>query len=239
MFIGHFAVGFAAKKLHSKPSLGTYFLAAQFLDLLWPSLLLLGVEKVALSPGGPVPLSFTHYPVSHSLLAVVGWAVLIGSLYFLVKRNKRAAAVMGLCVLSHWVLDLLVHLPDLPLYPGATSLYGLGLWKLKMVELVIELLLFAAGVVLYFKTTTAKNKTGIYATVALILFLVVIHLLNAFGPPPTSVTAVAWAGQLQWLIVLWGYWVDRNRAGIHNQSAASATSKSGGKITVLEPELKK
>lgn len=220
MFIGHFAVGFAAKKLHSKPSLGTYFLAAQFLDLLWPTLLLLGVEKVALSPGAPVPLSFTHYPVSHSLLAVAGWATLIGLLYFLVKRNRRAAVIVGLCVLSHWVLDLLVHLPDLPLYPGATKSYGFGLWKLKGIELLLELLLFAAGVVLYFRTTTAKNKTGVYATAALILFLVVIHLLNAFGPPPTSVTAVAWAGQLQWLIVLWGYWVDGNRTAGNTPAAA-------------------
>lgn len=225
MFIGHFAVGFAAKKLHPKPSLGTYFLAAQFLDLLWPTLLLLGVEKVEITPGAPVPLTFTHYPVSHSLLAVMGWAVLLGFLYFLVKRNKRAALVVGLCVVSHWFLDWLVHLPDLPLYPGASAGYGLGLWKLKLAELVIEFLLFAAGVVLYFKTTSAKNKTGVYATGALVVFLMVLHVMNAFGPPPPDVNAVAWAGQLQWLIVLWGYWIDRNRTATAQPSLSRRSER--------------
>ena len=239
MFIGHFAVGFAAKKLQPQPSLGTYFLAAQFLDLLWPTLLLLGVEKVELSPGSPVPLAFTHYPVSHSLLAVLGWAVLIGLFYFLVKRNKRAAVVVGLCVVSHWVLDLLVHLPDLPLYPGAAEGYGLGLWKLKGVELLIELLLFASGVLLYFNATTAKNKTGVYVPAALILFLLVIHVMNTFGPPPPSVNAVAWAGQLQWLIVAWGYWADSKRTAIQRQSASATTSGKDGKITVRKQEVKK
>ena len=133
MFIGHFAVGLAAKKLHPRPSLGTYFLAAQFLDLLWPTLLMLGVEKVEVNPdaSAAVPLLFRHYPVSHSLLAVVGWSVLLGTIYFLAKKNRAAALVVGLCVASHWFLDLLVHVPDLPLAPGTTSFYGLGLWNMK------------------------------------------------------------------------------------------------------------
>src|SRR6478672_4780495 len=168
MFIGHYAVGFAAKKLRSKPSLGTYFLAAQFLDLLWPTLLMLKIEKAEISKGGPVPLSFTHYPVSHSLLAVLGWAILFGLLYFLVKRNSGAALVLGCCVVSHWLLDLVVHLPDLPLYPGSNDFYGLGLWKVKTVALLVELLLFGAGVVLYYTATKATNKTGIYALGALV-----------------------------------------------------------------------
>jgi hypothetical protein len=213
MFIGHFAVGLAAKKLNSKPSLGTYFLAAQFLDLLWPSLLLLNVEKVAINhdTAAPVPLTFTHYPVSHSLLAVAGWAVLAGGLYFLARKDKRAAFIVGLCVISHWFLDLLVHLPDLPLYPGNSPEYGLGLWKMKGPEMALEMILFLAGAVLYWSATKAKNKTGIYATAALLLFLLVIFLLNEFGSPPPDVKTVAWAGQLQWLIVLWAYWADRNR----------------------------
>lgn len=216
MFIGHFAVGFAAKKLHPKPSLGTTFLAAQFLDLLWPSLLLLNVEKVELNPDttAPVPLLFTHYPVSHSLLAVVGWSVLFGLFYFLFWKNKNAAMVVGLCVISHWLLDLAVHVPDLPLYPGDSLLLGFGLWKLKIVELIVELLLFAGGVFLYLRTTKTKNKTGTWATLSLIIFLLIVHLLNVFGPPPPDVKAVAWAGQLQWLLVAWGYWADNGRVAV-------------------------
>jgi hypothetical protein len=213
MFIGHFAVGLAAKKLNPKPSLGTYFLAAQFLDLLWPTLLLLNVEKVAINhdPTAPVPLLFTHYPVSHSLLAVLGWAVLIGGIYFLLKKNKSAALLIGLCVVSHWFLDLLVHVPDLPLYPGHSPEFGLGLWKMKGVEMALELILFIACAILYWNATKARNKTGIYATAALLVFLLVVFLLNEFGPPPTDVKAVAWAGESQWLIVAWAYWADRNR----------------------------
>lgn len=234
MFIGHFAVGLAAKKLNPKPSLGTYFLAAQFPDLLWPTLLLLNVEKVAINhdASAPVPLSFTHYPFSHSLLAVLGWAVLIGGMYFLLKKNKTAALLIGLCMVSHWILDVAVHVPDLPLYPGNSPQYGLGLWKMKGVEMIVELILFIAGAAMYWNATKAKNKTGIYATLALLVFLLVIFLLNEFGPPPTEVKAVAFAGQLQWLIVAWAYWADSRRRPktasqeVSSRSAASLTTSS-------------
>lgn len=213
MFLGHFAVGFAAKKFNSKPSLGTYFLAAQLLDLLWPTFLLLGVEKAELNHDGanPIPLSFTHYPISHSLLTVIGWAVLFGLAYSSLKKNTKAAMLLGLCVVSHWLLDLIVHIPDLPLYPGDSPLIGLGLWKYKIVTLIVELTLFAVSVWLYISSTTAKNKTGVYATWSLIIFFIIVHLLNTFGPPPPTMKAVAWAGHLQWLFVIWSYWSDSNR----------------------------
>ncbi|MEP6595176.1 MAG: hypothetical protein ABJA71_04480 [Ginsengibacter sp.] len=213
MFIGHFAVGFAAKKVNNKPSLGTYFLAAQFLDLLWPTLLLAGVEKVEIIRGkteGP-PINFTYYPFSHSLLMVLVWSLLFYIIYWLAYKNKKAALVLALCVLSHWVLDLFVHLPDLPLYPGNSPLFGFALWKNMTPELIIEFLLFITGVSLYLNSTTATTKTGIFSFWGLIIFLIVIHIANTYSAPPPSVNTIAWAGQLQWLIVLWGYWVDRNR----------------------------
>src|SRR5512134_3596575 len=97
MFIGHFAVGFAAKAAAPKVSLGTLFLAAQFLDLLWPALLLLGVERVSIVPGATAvtPLVFEHYPVSHSLAAVIGWAVLVGGGYLIVRREPAGAVLLG------------------------------------------------------------------------------------------------------------------------------------------------
>jgi membrane-bound metal-dependent hydrolase YbcI (DUF457 family) len=213
MFVGHFAVGLAAKKINTKPSLGTYFLAAQFLDLLWPTFLLLGIEKAAITTdaNSPIPLVFTHYPVSHSLLAVMGWGFLFGLIYFLVKKQAKAALLLGVMVVSHWLLDLLVHIEDLPLYPGDSPLLGLGLWKIKMLVLAVELSFFAIGSWMYLKSTTAKNKTGTYGTIVLLLFLLVVHLMNIFGPPPPDMKAVAWAGQLQWLFVIWAYWIDKNR----------------------------
>lgn len=213
MFLGHFAVGFGAKAAAPKVSLGSLFLAAQFIDLLWPSLLLLGLEQVRIAPEHPPgpPLEFIHYPISHSLLAVLGWSALIGGAYFLLRREGRGALVMGLAVLSHWLLDLLVHYPDLPLYPGASPKLGLMLWSLPEIEMIFELGLFVAGIGLYLRVTRPMDRTGKWALAGLALFLIAIQVSNSLGPPPPSVTALAWVGQAQWLLVVWAYWVDRHR----------------------------
>src|SRR5688572_12978797 len=131
MFIGHFALGMAAKKVEPSVSLGTLFLAAQFLDLLWPTLLLMDVEHVLIEPGisTVTPLAFTDYPISHSLLAVLGWSLAFVAIYYLITNNKRASLLLGGLVLSHWILDAIVHIPDLPLYPGESPKIGLGLWN--------------------------------------------------------------------------------------------------------------
>lgn len=212
MFIGHFAVGLAAKKFNPSPSLGTYFFAVQLLDLLWPTLLLLNLEKVEINPGSTVlPLNFTSYPISHSLLMVAVWGFLTSIVYWLFTKNKSAAVVTGLCVISHWFLDLIVHVPDLLLYPGNSPLFGFGLWKSPVITLILEIGMFIGGVLLYVKATAAKNKKGSIGFWSLVIFLMVVHILSAFSPPPPHVDAVAWAGQLQWIIVIWAYWVDINR----------------------------
>jgi len=216
MFIGHFGVAFGAKRAAPRVSLGTLFLAAQFVDLLWPVLLLLGVERVRIAPGitRVTPLDFEHYPISHSLLAVLGWAVLVGGAHFLLRRERRAALIVAALVLSHWVLDLLMHRPDLPLAPGATVLVGFGAWNSLPLTLLIEVPLFLAGLWVYARATVAKDGQGKWALRCLVAFLLVVHLANLFGPPPPDVAAIAWAGQLQWLLVLWAYWVDRHRSTV-------------------------
>jgi FtsH-binding integral membrane protein len=213
MFIGHFGIGLGAKKLAPSVSLGTLFLAAQFLDLLWPSFLLLGWEHVKIQPGisKMTPLNFTDYPISHSLLMAVVWGLLLGLVYFLIKRKYKAAIIVGLAVLSHWFLDYLVHIPDLPLYPGSSIDLGLGIWNYKLASILLEGFFFIGGTILYLRATRAKNKTGKIAFWALIIFLVLIYISNLTGSAPPSVKAIAWAGQLQWLFVIWAYWVDKNR----------------------------
>src|SRR5579859_2467277 len=119
MFIGHFGLGFGMKKATPTLSLGLIFIAVQFVDLLWPVLLLLDIEHVAITPQGVTPLDFIDYPVTHSLLMVIFWVI---------KKNKRNAIILGLLVVSHWFIDLIVHLPDLPLYPGNSPKVGFGLW---------------------------------------------------------------------------------------------------------------
>ncbi len=216
MFIGHFGVGLGAKKTAPKISLGTLFLAAQFLDLLWPTFLLLGWERVAIQPGitKMTPLDFTYYPFSHSLLMACIWGALFGIIYFMMKRNSRGAIILGLCVVSHWILDLLVHRPDLPLYPGNSPLVGFGLWNHMTAEIIVEGLIFFVGLWFYIRSTKANNKIGSYGFWGLIVFLVFIHVSNMFGSPPPNSMAIAWVGELQWLVVLWAYWVDRNRRTI-------------------------
>jgi hypothetical protein len=226
MFIGHFAVGFGAKAAQPKISLGTLFFAAQFLDLLWPTLLLLGWEKVAIKPGitAVTPLDFISYPISHSLVTVLGWSMLLGGVYWLFKRNGRGGLIVGLCVLSHWLLDVLMHRPDLPLYPGNSPRWGLGLWNSLPASLVVEGALFWAGIVLYARSTTPEDKVGKFGFWGLVAFLAFVHLANLFGPVPASTTDIAWAGQLQWLLVLWAWWIDRHRLPAAGSEQVAAPS---------------
>lgn len=213
MFIGHFALGLAAKKVAPRASLGTLFIAAQLLDLLWPLFLLLGWEKVAIQVGitAMSPLDFTHYPISHSLLMAGIWGLAFGCLYYIFKRDRRTAIVLGICVVSHWILDLLVHRPDLPIYPGASMLWGFSLWDHPVAEVLIEAGLFLFGILIYLKATKAANKKGVYGFWSLIVFLGIIYVSSLWGSPPPDVQAIAWVGMAQWLFIIWAYWVDRNR----------------------------
>jgi hypothetical protein len=214
MFLGHFAAGLAAKSVAPRVSLGTLFLSAQFLDLLWPTLLALGVERVRIAPGATrvTPLVFEHYPVSHSLLAVLGWAGAFAILYQALRRYPRGALIVGALVVSHWLLDAVVHRPDLPLYPGSNTLVGLGVWSSLPLTLALELALLTVGVWLYVRVTRAVDRIGTWALVALIAALTAIHVANVLSPPPPNVAALAWVGHAQWLLVAWGYWVDRHRS---------------------------
>ena len=223
MFLGHFAVALAAKKAAPKTSLGTLVIGAQFIDLLWPILLLSGVENVRLDPGNTVvtPLDFYNYPFSHSLTGVVLWSVLVGGVYFAFRRYRRGALVLGAIVLSHWVLDLLTHRPDLPLTFSGDARAGLGLWNSLPLTLLVELGMFAAGVVFYLRATSAKDRWGSYALWALILVLAGIYVMNLFGPPPPSVEMIGIAGNAAWLFVLWAYWVDRHRSADSDPQTSS------------------
>ena len=163
MFIGHFGIGFAAKRISPKASLGTLFFATQFIDLLWPILLILRIEQVQIDPGNTVvtPLNFSFYPYSHSLFTVLVWSLLIGITYFIVKKNKFISLYLGVLVLSHWLLDLIVHRPDLPLIPWLETKTGLGLWNSLSGSVIVEGMIFITGVFFYVKTTKAFNKKGI------------------------------------------------------------------------------
>ena len=216
MFLGHFALGFGAKRVAPAVSLGTLFLACQLADLVWPNLVLLGIERVAIAPGltAVTPLDFESYPYSHSLVALTGWAVLVAVAYVLFRgRSRRALAVIVALVLSHWVLDVISHRPDVPLAIGGATKLGLGLWYSKPATVIVEAALFMVGLAAYLRVTHPRDRIGAYGLWGLVAFLVLINVANMASPsPPPSIGAVAWSAQAMWLIVLWGYWVDRHRA---------------------------
>ena len=213
MFLGHFAVAMGAKRVVPKTSLGTTFLAAQFADLLWPILVLLGIERVRISPGimARSSLDFQHYPYSHSLLALTVFGVLLGLVYFAVTRYRAGAVAVAILVVSHWVLDVIVHRPDLPLSLGGQTRVGFGLWNSVVGTLLVELGLYAVGLFLYLRSTTARDGVGRYGFWALVLVLLAISFGDAFGPPPPNERALATLALAGWLFVPWAYWVDAHR----------------------------
>ena len=215
MFIGHFGVGFAAKKVIPKTSLGTLLLASQFIDLLWPFFVISGIETVAIDPGNTAftPLDFIYYPFSHSLLGVLLWALIFGAVYYFIKRDLKSSFILGILVLSHWILDFIAHRPDLPLFIGGDSPFvGLGLWNSVIATVIIESLIFIVGVYFYISITKAANKVGNFSLWSLIIFLGIVYLLNLLGPPPDSVDVIGYVGLSQWLLIAWAYWIDRNRS---------------------------
>jgi hypothetical protein len=218
MFVGHFAVAFGAKRAVPVVSLGTLFIAGQLADLVWPVLVIAGIERVGVQPGLTVvtPLDFVYYPFSHSLLAAAAWAAAFGAAYMgLRKATAQTGVVLALVVISHWMLDALTHRPDLPLAVSADSpRVGLGLWNSLVGTIVVELSLFAVGLWLYERSTKALDRTGRLALRGLVAFLLVIYVANVFGPPPPSGMAAAWSALAMWLLVAWGYWVDRHRAPV-------------------------
>lgn len=218
MFIGHFAVALAAKRIAPGVSLGTLFLAAQLADLVWPTLVLLGIESFSIRPGitAVTPLDFTRYPYSHSLVGMATWGLGLGIVYFTIKRRALAALVLFIVVLTHWLLDFVSHRPDLPLTLAGAERFGLGLWHSRIATLSVEGLLFATCVWVYTRSTRAADRTGRWSLAGLTVFLVFIYLANIFGPPPPSVAAVAWTAQAIWLLVAWGYWIDRHRTASRN-----------------------
>lgn len=210
MFLGHYGLAFAAKRASPETSLGTLTFAAQWLDELWPMLLLLGVERVRIAPGimARSDLDFVSYPISHSLLTAVGWSIVIGLVYFAARRRARGAWIVGALVASHWLLDLIVHGPDLPLYPSGPRV-GLGGWNSAPLTLALEALFYCGGLIIYLRTTSAKDAIGRWGLWSLVVVQVALYMVG--GSPPPSVSTLAWSALVLWLFIPWAAWIDRHR----------------------------
>lgn len=213
MFIGHFAIGLLARRAAPRAGLPVLLAAPQVLDMVFPVLVVAGVEQVAIAPGITVvsPLDLREIGWSHSLVTAIGWSIAFALGYLALTRQRREAVVLGACVMSHWVLDWITHVPDLPLYPGGPKL-GLGLWHSLPGTLVVEGALFVAGVWTYATCTRARDRIGAVAWWALVATLVGMYLGAIFGPKPPDADALLAAAFGAWALLAWGWWIERHRA---------------------------
>ena len=219
MFIGHFAVGLAAKQAVPRVSLAVLFTAAQLADILWPVFLMLGLEQVRIEPGVTAftPLDFISYPYSHSLLMLVVWG---GVFAFAFSRDVRlkadatTAAVLFALVVSHWVLDFVTHRPDMPLYPGGSKV-GLGLWNSVPATILVEVPMFVLGLWIYGRATRPRDARGRWGFATFAAALVAIYIANIVSPPPSTIPALA-VNVLVGFVVLvaWSWWADGHREAI-------------------------
>ena len=213
MFIGHFAVGFAAKARARRAPVTMLVAAATFLDVLWPVFMALGIERTAIVPSANPFLTFDfYYPWSHSLVMALVWSVALGAAYGPIAKDRAGATWVGALVFSHWVLDFVTHVPDLPLVPGLSTRVGLGMWRNPALTVVVESLMFVAGVAIYWRATRARSVWGHVSLASFMAFLVWAYVGNLTGPPPPSIQAIIWIGILaSALTIAWLAWVDRTR----------------------------
>ncbi|HTR46196.1 MAG TPA: metal-dependent hydrolase [Verrucomicrobiae bacterium] len=214
MFIGHFAVGFGAKKFAPRTSFALLLAAPLLSDIFWPIFLLLGWEHARIVPGITKysPLDLYDFPWSHSLLLCCVWATLFAGVYYAIARYRAGAVAIWIGVVSHWVLDWISHGPDMPLYPGSAK-YGLGLWNSIWGTMTVEIAMYALGVGLYVSATRARDRIGTYAFWAFVLLNFGFYIADRFGPLPANMSEVAWPGVIASAVLLpWAWWFDRHRA---------------------------
>jgi len=216
MFIGHFGLGFGAKRAAPAVSLGTLFIACQFADLLWPTLVILGYERVEVQTGATVmtPLNFISYPYSHSLMTLALWALAFGYAFGW-TRGRRAVPILAALVVSHWVLDVITHRPDIPILANERTKIGFGLWNSIPGTMLVEFGMYGIGLWIYLRSTKPLDRAGRWGFAALVAFLPVVYLANVFGPPPPTVSALwiaAFAGAV--VLTVWAWWADRHRTAV-------------------------
>jgi len=212
VFVGHLGVALLGKRLEPSLSLGWFVAAAMALDLLWPLLLLAGVERVAVEPGAMAftPLVFESYPWSHSLLTAGAWAALLAGLARWRRAPSRAAWVVAVLVVSHWVLDAATHAPDLPLWPGPSPRLGLGLWHSIPATLLVEGTLWAGAVTVYLRSFRQRDGAARLAFWSLVLTSTALWVAGPWSPPPPSARALAGFALIAWALIPWAAWADRH-----------------------------
>ena len=216
MFVGHYGPSFAIKSLRPAIPLWALFIAVQLVDVAWALLVLLGVEKVRIVPGitASNPLDLYYMPYTHSLVAAVIWSVAVAILVMLMPRvaTRSAAIWIGAAVFSHWVLDVLVHRPDLPIYDDTMKI-GLGLWNFPAIALALEVAILFGGMVMYLRVTKPINAVGRFGLPVFGVVMVAIQSYVFFGPAPTSPAAAATTALVSYVVfAAVAEWLARQRS---------------------------
>jgi hypothetical protein len=215
MLVGHCAVAFAGKRVEPGLSLGTLMAATFLADLLGIVLILLGIEHWTFKPGGAGvnAVDLDSIAWSHGLLPNLLWAGLFAGGYFLWRRRLTGTWIFFAAVLSHWILDVVSHRPDMPLAAGFTGRYGLGLWTSVPATLLVEGLPWLIALGIYLRATRASKRTGIYAFWPVVVFVTLAWISNFTAAPPAGSLTSAALSSLAFfsLLVAWAYGMDRVR----------------------------
>ncbi len=215
MFVGHYGISFGGKALQRTVPLWVLFIAVQWVDVLWSIFVLTGIERVRIVPGitATNPLDLYYMPYTHSLVAAAFWSVAGAFIYKTLFRTEslRTATVVGVAVFSHWVLDLIVHRPDLPLYDNAMKV-GFGLWNYRLLAFVLEVVILFAGLFLYLRGTKSYGSIGRYGMIVFAVVMLAVQAFIFFGPPPTSDKGVAITALASYAVfAAIAVWLERKR----------------------------
>jgi len=215
MLVGHLALGMVAKRFEPKISLGTWMLAVMLVDLICFAFLIAGIEHFDAEPGltrGRFVFRNVYFVYSHSLLMNAIWAAMFATAYLLWRGYQRGAWLLPAAVLSHWPLDFVSHNPDMPLAPGASAVYGLGLWNSIPATLIVEGGFWVLAIILYVRATRPKKRAAHYAFWPVIAFLTLVWYGNITrGIDPNPVRAGINGLIFFSLVVVWAFWMNRLR----------------------------
>ncbi len=224
MFVGHYGPSFAAKSMESRIPLWLLFIAVQFVDVLWAIFVLLGIEKVRIVPGitASSPLDLYYMPYTHSLVGALGWSLLAYVVCQMIPklRGQRIGLIVAAAVFSHWILDLIVHRPDLTLYDSVFKM-GFGLWNYRVPAFILEMAVLSGGAAMYLRTVSRKGKVMVY-----VALLAVLQFFGTFAfRLPTSDRAEAVTALFFYvLLAAIAWWVERGQS-VQETSLAGAADR--------------
>lgn len=216
MFVGHYAASLALKRFEKRASLGVLFLAVQFVDIMFFPLVLLGIERLNIVENFTQSTHFQleYMPYTHSLLGSLVWAAAAFALFrWVIVKNTSVAMVVALAVFSHWLFDLVVHTPDLPLWSDTSVKLGFGLWNSAVATYVVEAIILVLALWLYLRSTTATTAIGRYGMGIFVIVLLLVNVMNIFGPlmDDSQLGLAISALTSYFLFAAMAFWLDKKR----------------------------